>query len=1165
LTRLFARRLLVTTAIVIGLLGWARNGSAEKAYGLAVPNTLILFDTSTPGTIVRTVPITFYGPADQIVAIDYVPGEGRLYGLGASSTLYVIDPQYGSPQSIAFPPPSFNHQLNGTAFGFDVNPIDGAIRVVSNTGQNLRLDGSTFMVAGVDATLSPPGSVVAAAYTNSFLGRYVTATTLFGIDSASDTLVRQGSIDGTPASPNAGALTTIGPLGVDTAATVGFDIGWQNQAFATLTVGGVSGLYSINLATGGATLVGNFGGGLIVTGLALQPPIATTLYGVTDGTTLVSFNSADPSTILNTVTITGLQPGETIVGMDVHGTWGSDQLYAVGSTSRLYTIDQVTGAATEIGPGPFSPALEGTAFGVAFSEGISPSTIRILSDAEQNLRVDPFTGAASSKPSLSPVGNVVAATYVRTFVTEAPTQTLYGIDSASDQLVIVGQPDNILDESNNGVVTPVGSLGVDASSPAGLDIDFGTAWAALHVDGLSRLYTIDLATGAASLVGTIGTGTPLRGLTVAPHGRIGIDAAHYFVDEGSGTATVPLVRTGSPSGKLIVRVRTTNLGGHAVPGVDFTATEQTVVFPDGVTTATFSIPILEDAEDEGSEAFRVAVEGRFAHGGLTASSAETFVWIQDNDGPDSLPSIAITSPTTHATLTARSSFITLAGTAADDVGIVSVTWSNNRTGITQGLQGLYGEGTAIGTTNWTAANIPLYPGTNILTVRAFDALGGIGAATLTITVNELQYSLAEGATGTFFETDILLANPNNFSVPIEATYLKEDGTTVRQALTLPATTRITIPVATLPGLDSASMSTFVTSTNAVPIVVERTMRWDRTGYGAHTETASTEPALTWYFAEGSQGFFHTFLMLANPGSTENSASVEFLFEDGTSLTKTYPLLPTSRFTLSAGDVPELANRSFGMTVTFTQPGMAERAMYFGTPVFDGGHDSAGATSPSTEWILSEGATGTFFTTFLLLANPGTTAGDVTLTYLPEGGTPVTKTHSLAAKQRLTINVAFEDPSLAHASVAARVNATVPVIAERAQYWPGTPDQWHEAHSSFGLTGTANKWGLAEGRVGGPNGYQTFIMLANPTANDTIATIQFLREPGRSPRTMTKTFKVRAQSRVTVALPGDVPELADETFGALITAGAIVVERAMYSNANGQFWAAGTNAPATRLP
>lgn len=1164
MTPLLARRLVLTAAIVSGVLGGARHGSAEQAYGLAAPNTLILFDTATPGTIIKSVPIKFLEvPGEQIVAIEFLPRsragvfEDMVIGLGASSRLYAINTRTGGAQGTT----RFAPLLNGSAFGFDLDPRDGNFRVVSDTGQNFRLQ-HLGGPGGTDTALSPAGSVVASASTNGFLGRYGSTTTLYGIDSESDTLVRQGSIDGTPTSPNSGVLTTIGPLGVDTTAAVGFDIGWQNQAFAALTVGGVSGLYSIDLSTGAATLVGNFGGGLVVYGLTLVTPVAVMLHGVTDGATLVSFNSADPATILSSVAITGLQPGETIVGMDVQR---DDRLLAVGSTSRLYILDPVTGAATELGLGPFSPALEGAAFGVTFHR-TSPWTLRIVSDAEQNLRFDTLTGVISSQPSLSPAGSVVAAVFLPTLASEAPTETLYGIDSASDQLVIVGEEHKDYFRENSGVITPVGSLGVDVSSIAGLDIDLGTAWAALQVGGVSRLYTIDLATGVASPIGTIGTGAPLHGLTVAATGRIGVEFPHVFVDEGSGTATVPLVRTGSPSGRLTVTVRTANLGGGATPGADFTVSGNTVVFPDGVMTGSFSVPIIEDAADERAEAFMVAVEGVDAVGGQAANPAKTFVWIQDNDGPDALPSIALTSPTTEATFAARGSFITLTGTALDDVGVASVTWSNHRNR-PSGLQELNGEGTAVGTTNWTAANIPLFAGTNVLTVRAFDTAGGSSAVVLTVTVNELLYSLAEGATGTFFETDILLANPNNEAAPITLTFLKEDGTTVNQALTLPATTRMTIPVGTIDGLDAASMSTFVTSTNATPIVVERTMRWDRTGYGAHTETASAEPALTWYFAEGSQGFFHTFLMLANPGPTANSASVEFLFEDGTSVTKTYPLLPTSRFTLPASEVPELANRSFGMTVTFAQPGMAERAMYFGTPVFNAGHDSAGATSPSTEWVLSEGATGTFFTTFLLLANPGETAGDVTITYLPEGGTPVAKTYNLAGKQRLTLNIALEDPSLAHGSVATRVNATVPLIAERAQYWPNTPDQWYEAHSSFGLTGTAKKWGLAEGRVGGPNGDQTFILLANPTGTDTTAAIQFLREPGRSPRTVWKTFEVRANSRVTVALPGaDVPELADETFGALIiTPGDIVVERAMYSSANGQFWAAGTSAPATRLP
>ena len=55
------------------------------------------------------------------------------------------------------------------------------------------------------------------------------------------------------------------------------------------------------------------------------------------------------------------------------------------------------------------------------------------------------------------------------------------------------------------------------------------------------------------------------------------------------------------------------------------------------------------------------------------------------------------------------------------------------------------------------------------------------------------------------------------------------------------------------------------------------MRWDATGYGAHTEKASPS-ATTWYFAEGSQGFFSTYLLLANPQDAPNTATVQYLRE-----------------------------------------------------------------------------------------------------------------------------------------------------------------------------------------------------------------------------------------------------------------------------------------------
>jgi hypothetical protein len=146
-----------------------------------------------------------------------------------------------------------------------------------------------------------------------------------------------------------------------------------------------------------------------------------------------------------------------------------------------------------------------------------------------------------------------------------------------------------------------------------------------------------------------------------------------------------------------------------------------------------------------------------------------------------------------------------------------------------------------------------------------------------------------------------------------------------------------------------------------------------------------------------------------------------------------------------------------------------------------------------------------------------------------------------------------------------VTSDVPIVAERSQYWPFTPDRWLEAHNSFGTTSSATRWGLAEGRIGGTGNYQTYILLANPGASDASVSITFLRTTGL---TVKKTFSVAAESRVTVSVGPDtlVPELNDEEFGAVIdSTQPIVVERAMYSDANGVVWAAGSNATGTRLP
>jgi hypothetical protein len=521
----------------------------------------------------------------------------------------------------------------------------------------------------------------------------------------------------------------------------------------------------------------------------------------------------------------------------------------------------------------------------------------------------------------------------------------------------------------------------------------------------------------------------------------------------------------------------------------------------------------------------------------------------------------VTSPGLTVSTTASS--VTLTGTVADDDPGVQVLAY---------LAGVTGGYPFFSTTNnpWTV-NLPVFAGVTRVRLVPIDAYGREGDPVNVVIYRLGQvlqtFAFAEGATGSFFSTDLLFANPSTVDVPVFIDFLKEDGTIVPHALVLPAQRRTTLAVDAIPGLEATATAAIVQTDQSSPIVVERTMRWNESGYGASTEKGATALSRTWYFAEGSQGFFSTFLLLVNPHISANEVTVRFLRESDSPVTRTYTMFPLQRLTIDAGSVPALVDRSFGIEVTFAEPGLAERSMYFGTQaLWDAGHESAGVPAPATDWYLAEGATGPFFETFVLVANPTNDAATATFTFLPEAGTPVTRVHDIPAGGRLTINIEAEDPALANlGAVGTRVTSTVPVIVERSQYWPYTPDRWYEAHNSFGQTETATHWGLAEGRVGGAAEYKTYVLLTNPDQGATAqVTLTFLRE-GDAP--VVKAFTIAPASRLTVDVgSAQVPEITDGAFGTIIESTApISVERAMYANANGQFWAAGTSAAATRLP
>lgn len=485
----------------------ATNAKAVPIYAVSTGNQLVRFDSSTPGTLVTVGPVTGLQAGENILGADFRPATGQLFALGSTSRLYVINKTSGSATLAGV----LSTPLNGVEFGFDFNPTVDRIRIVSNTGQNLRVNPTNGVVT-VDGSLNPgTPHATAAAYTNSFSGS--TTTTLFDIDTASGTLLTQNP-------PNAGTLVTVGPLGVTATDSNGFDISAATgTAFAALTVGGSNGLYTINTATGSASLVGLIGAGTTsFRGLSADvgsPVQNLTVYGLTTSNQLVKFNSQRPNTILNTLPVTGLQVGESLIGIDFRPATG--QLYASGNTGRLYTLNPSTGAAAFVAT--TSTSLSGTEFGIDFNP--VPDRLRIVSDADQNLRINPLDGTATVDTILAfAVGdanngqnpNIVGAGYTNSFAGATAT-TLYDIDSNLDILVAQNPP-------NNGTLNTLGPLGVNSTSIGDLDIAPGnnTALAALQQTGdtASKLYAVNLTTGAASLIGPVGTALPLRGIAIFP-------------------------------------------------------------------------------------------------------------------------------------------------------------------------------------------------------------------------------------------------------------------------------------------------------------------------------------------------------------------------------------------------------------------------------------------------------------------------------------------------------------------------------------------------------------------------------------------------------------------------------------------------------------------------
>lgn len=271
---------LLTGVAALALLGTVGTAAAAPVTGLLNNNSIVRFDSATPGTTTAAVAVQGLAAGEGVRGIDYRPLDGRLYGVvsqadGSGARVVRINQFTGATLAVA---PLASNAANdillpgvtpvtiGRVNGIDFNPVPDLLRLVGDGEQNLRINAGGRVAGGpagstaIDGALNFGGvadstlNVISAAYTNPD-NDPATGTTLYTLDSVSDELFIQ-------APPNAGTQSMGQSLGVNAVGAVGFDIAGADFALASFATSrsSLTELFAIALATGQATSVGFIGG-----------------------------------------------------------------------------------------------------------------------------------------------------------------------------------------------------------------------------------------------------------------------------------------------------------------------------------------------------------------------------------------------------------------------------------------------------------------------------------------------------------------------------------------------------------------------------------------------------------------------------------------------------------------------------------------------------------------------------------------------------------------------------------------------------------------------------------------------------------------------------------------------------------------------------------------
>ncbi|MFD1468253.1 DUF4394 domain-containing protein [Hymenobacter caeli] len=554
---------------VYGLLSPAAVTQSLVTFSAATPGTFTATLPITGLTAGQTlVGLDTRPNTGQLFALGYNP-------TGTQSQLYILNPATGALTAVGAALTTLNLGPTTNRIGFDFNPTVDRIRVTGSNNTNYRVNPANGAVAATDLALNyNPGNATASpvvapdanagqtpvigsvAYANSYIG--ATNTVLYDLDEAKSLYTTQNP-------PNDGTLNSRTTLPVSTATALATDLDiWfdptarVNKAYLTIATGTTAApttqLYTLDFITGAnATAVGNVGPvGTLVTDIAFAIDRPATLPAVTGqlayalaGTNLITFDTSTPGFVRTSLGITGVNAAQTLVGLDVRPL--NNALYALGYTtaadntatpnSQLYTIDATTGIATAIGAAVRlelgTPNVNG--FDVGFDFNPTVDRIRVVGSNRNNYRLNPnnpatgvlaFTDGPVAYATGTNTPTVGAVAYINSFMgaSAASGTMLYNYDVALNLLNTQATANPPMD----GQLTTVGASGITATAAApNVDLDIYSPSAGVNTAYLvantstatntvnTSLYTVNLATGAATLVGPVGFGLAARDIAVA--------------------------------------------------------------------------------------------------------------------------------------------------------------------------------------------------------------------------------------------------------------------------------------------------------------------------------------------------------------------------------------------------------------------------------------------------------------------------------------------------------------------------------------------------------------------------------------------------------------------------------------------------------------------------